>query len=381
MMPAWTPGAERHRQKMAFKRILSHWGVDTGEKQIAVHHVFRGWSRQLQFRPRPQPTITMRMWKAKGDIELDLWTDLPPSFVGALCRSCSHIWPREGSCFHVQPREGYSSHIWPREGFSSRVQPKVGFCPRAWPGEGFCSWVQFWEPGGLCPQVQPGEGLCSKGSPGRDFVPECSPESPEAHKCPPSRTCSHHLCGGITAGLPVSIGIMAGGSPVSASSLWIQDSALACRPNRSTMAPSSPPWSGSPLVPPGSLRRYVTALDCLCVFFPPHVLPVTQFLPCLIVFIWFRSVSSIVYKVLSVPGFFCSCFHGLVLCLPSCATCVSCLPGVTLVLDYWRLLSWILVCVRAPCLLIVAHWQLFFCVSIVIVVVWQKNGARTKLNC
>ncbi len=191
----------------------------------------------------------MGMWKAEGDIELDLWIDLPPSFVGALCQSCSHIWPREGSCFHVQPREGYSSHIWPREGFSSRVQPKVGFCPRAWPGEGFCSrvwpvegfcsWVQFWEPGGLCPQVQPGEGLCSKGSPGRDFVPECSPESPEAHKCPPSRSCSHHLCGGITAGLPVSIGVMAGGSPVSASSLWIQDSALACRPNRSTMAPSS----------------------------------------------------------------------------------------------------------------------------------------------
>ncbi len=53
--------------------------------------------------------------------------------------------------------------------------------------------------------------------------------------------------------------------------------------------------------------------------------------------VWLRSFGSgvsrqlpsfsLVYKVLSVPGFLC-----LVLRLPSCATCVSCLPCVTLVL-------------------------------------------------
>ncbi len=53
--------------------------------------------------------------------------------------------------------------------------------------------------------------------------------------CSPS---AHHLCCGITS-LPVSIGAVAGGSPVSASSLRVQNSALARLPSGSTMAPSS----------------------------------------------------------------------------------------------------------------------------------------------
>ncbi len=54
--------------------------------------------------------------------------------------------------------------------------------------------------------------------------------------CSPS---AHHLCGGIAAGLPVSIGVMAGGSLVSASSLWVPESTLALRPSSSTLEPSS----------------------------------------------------------------------------------------------------------------------------------------------
>ncbi|KAI2658725.1 Chromatin-remodeling ATPase INO80 [Labeo rohita] len=50
---------------------------------------------------------------------------------------------------------------------------------------------------------------------------------------------AHHLCGGLTTGLPVSICVMAGGSPVSASSLRVLNSASACRPSSSIMAPSS----------------------------------------------------------------------------------------------------------------------------------------------
>ncbi|KAL0162421.1 hypothetical protein M9458_041817, partial [Cirrhinus mrigala] len=54
--------------------------------------------------------------------------------------------------------------------------------------------------------------------------------------CSPS---AHYLCGGLTVGLQVSIGVTAGGPPVSASSLRVQDSASACQPSGSTMAPSS----------------------------------------------------------------------------------------------------------------------------------------------
>ncbi|KAI2653668.1 Zinc metalloprotease ZmpB [Labeo rohita] len=54
--------------------------------------------------------------------------------------------------------------------------------------------------------------------------------------CSPS---AHHLCGGLAAGLPVSIGVMAGGSLVFASSLRVLDSASALRPSGSTPALSS----------------------------------------------------------------------------------------------------------------------------------------------
>ncbi|KAL0153752.1 hypothetical protein M9458_050943 [Cirrhinus mrigala] len=50
---------------------------------------------------------------------------------------------------------------------------------------------------------------------------------------------AHHLCGGLAAGLPVSIGVMAGGSLVFASSLRVLDSASALRPSGSTPALSS----------------------------------------------------------------------------------------------------------------------------------------------
>ncbi|XP_073687784.1 protein NLRC3-like [Garra rufa] len=48
-----------------------------------------------------------------------------------------------------------------------------------------------------------------------------------------------HLCGEFAVGLPISIGVTAGGSLVSASSLRVPDSASACLPSGFTMAPSS----------------------------------------------------------------------------------------------------------------------------------------------
>ncbi|KAI2659517.1 ATP synthase subunit a [Labeo rohita] len=56
------------------------------------------------------------------------------------------------------------------------------------------------------------------------------------HLCSPS---AYHLCGGFAAGLPVSIGVMVGGSLIVASSLRVLDSASALRPCGSTPALSS----------------------------------------------------------------------------------------------------------------------------------------------
>ncbi|KAI2646405.1 Large structural protein [Labeo rohita] len=50
---------------------------------------------------------------------------------------------------------------------------------------------------------------------------------------------AHHLCGGFALGLPVSIGVIAGGSLIFASSLRVLDSASALRPCSSTPALSS----------------------------------------------------------------------------------------------------------------------------------------------
>ncbi|KAL0146565.1 hypothetical protein M9458_058196 [Cirrhinus mrigala] len=66
--------------------------------------------------------------------------------------------------------------------------------------------------------------------------------------CSPS---AHHLCGGFAAGLPVSIGVIAGGSLIFASSLRVLDSASALRPCSSTPVLSS-------LVPPAPPRSAVT---------------------------------------------------------------------------------------------------------------------------
>ncbi len=56
---------------------------------------------------------------------------------------------------------------------------------------------------------------------------------------PLSSSSAVYLCGGITAGLPVSIRVVAWGLLVSASSLWFKDSASARWPSGSTMAPIS----------------------------------------------------------------------------------------------------------------------------------------------
>ncbi|KAL0192002.1 hypothetical protein M9458_010298, partial [Cirrhinus mrigala] len=62
-----------------------------------------------------------------------------------------------------------------------------------------------------------------------------STEIPTCHDLP----VAHHLCSGLAAGLPASIGVMAGGSLSSASSLRVQNSASALRPCGSTTALSS----------------------------------------------------------------------------------------------------------------------------------------------
>ncbi len=62
--------------------------------------------------------------------------------------------------------------------------------------------------------------------------------------CSPS---AHHLCCGIAVGLPVFIDVVAGGS---LASFWVLDSASA---PPWLLAPSSLPWSVSPLAPSGSL--------------------------------------------------------------------------------------------------------------------------------
>ncbi|KAI2665181.1 Titin [Labeo rohita] len=66
---------------------------------------------------------------------------------------------------------------------------------------------------------------------------------------------SHHLCSGCAAGLPASIGVRAGGSLISASSLRVQNSASASDPAASPRlsAPSSPSSPIGPPAPPGSL--------------------------------------------------------------------------------------------------------------------------------
>ncbi|KAI2655579.1 Titin [Labeo rohita] len=64
-----------------------------------------------------------------------------------------------------------------------------------------------------------------------------------------------HLCSGLAAGLPVSIGVRAGGSLISASSLRVQNSASAlrpCAPPRLS-ALSSPSSPVGPPAPPGFL--------------------------------------------------------------------------------------------------------------------------------
>ncbi|KAL0168879.1 hypothetical protein M9458_037101 [Cirrhinus mrigala] len=90
----------------------------------------------------------------------------------------------------------------------------------------------------------------------------CSPLSPDSPSAHPS---VFHLCSGRAAGLPASIGVRAGGSLISASSLRVQNSASALRPCGSTTAlsalvsivghrstsstvSSAPPWSV--VVPP-----------------------------------------------------------------------------------------------------------------------------------
>ncbi len=212
--------------------------------------------------------------------------------------SCSHVQPREGSCSHVQPREGFRSQDRPREGPCFHVQPREGFRSRDRPREGPCSTsspdrapvpefsperapvptsspkrapvptssperapVSTSSPDSApvptssperapVPEFNPERASVSP-SPGRAFVLEYSPEKPGGSKmsthrpAPASSTaviwqplCSH-LYGASSAGLPVSIGAVAGGSPVSASSLRVQDSASVRRPSCSTMAPSS----------------------------------------------------------------------------------------------------------------------------------------------
>ncbi|KAL0188528.1 hypothetical protein M9458_015627, partial [Cirrhinus mrigala] len=92
----------------------------------------------------------------------------------------------------------------------------------------------------------------------RVSVPKGSIESPEAHKCPPSRQllpppllssgspCAHlqpTICAVSWLEDPLSL-------PPSSES---RNPPQPVDPNPLTIAPSSPPWPGSPLVPPGSL--------------------------------------------------------------------------------------------------------------------------------
>ncbi|KAI2659253.1 Cytoplasmic tRNA 2-thiolation protein 2 [Labeo rohita] len=85
---------------------------------------------------------------------------------------------------------------------------------------------------------------------------------------------SHHLCSGCAAGLPASIGVRAGGSLISASSLRVQNSASALRPcgfttalsalvsivaHRSTSSTGLPRLSGSALV---GRRPFITSGLC-----------------------------------------------------------------------------------------------------------------------
>ncbi len=83
--------------------------------------------------------------------------------------------------------------------------------------------------------------------------PEFSPETPEAHKCPPSHPSSaHHLCG-ASCHPPAS--------PWSEYPLTLPPASGLRNPPRPVdplappwlLAPSSPPWPGSPLALPGSL--------------------------------------------------------------------------------------------------------------------------------
>ncbi|KAI2654720.1 Zinc metalloprotease ZmpB [Labeo rohita] len=77
-----------------------------------------------------------------------------------------------------------------------------------------------------------------------DMPPLIQPSSELSVHPEPSPLCSpspHHLCGG----LPVSIGVVAGGSVISASSLRVLDSASALQPTSSTGLPRP---SGSALV-------------------------------------------------------------------------------------------------------------------------------------
>ncbi|KAL0176625.1 hypothetical protein M9458_028955, partial [Cirrhinus mrigala] len=89
------------------------------------------------------------------------------------------------------------------------------------------------------PSSDPTETAIPELSPEKAPMPELSPE--EAHKCPLSHLLlpSPLLSSGSPVCLPVSIDVMAGGFPVSASSLRVQDSASACQPSGSIMAPSS----------------------------------------------------------------------------------------------------------------------------------------------
>ncbi|KAI2654739.1 Myosin-1 [Labeo rohita] len=93
-------------------------------------------------------------------------------------------------------------------------------------------------------------------------LPELSPE--KAYKCPSANTSSFavvwqplhspsalHLCGGLATGLPVSIGITAGGYLVSTSRTPPSPVDPAAPPW--LLAPSSPPWPGSTLALPSSL--------------------------------------------------------------------------------------------------------------------------------
>ncbi|KAL0177499.1 hypothetical protein M9458_026393, partial [Cirrhinus mrigala] len=114
--------------------------------------------------------------------------------------------------------------------------------------EGVFDWDLYADlPPLLLPSTELSETAMPELSPEWALLPELSPE--EAYKCPPSHLLippppllsgspspsTLHLCSRLTTGLPVSIGVAAGGSLVSASSLRVQDSASAHRP----MAPSS----------------------------------------------------------------------------------------------------------------------------------------------